>query len=49
MAEPGGTDDMAGRMPIGNQDFKDIREKEYLHIDKTDTILRRRPCEGILT
>ena len=31
-------DDMAGEMPIGNQDFKEIREKEYLYIDKTDMI-----------
>ena len=38
MAEPYGTDDMAGEMPIGNQDFKEIREKEYLYIDKTDMI-----------
>ena len=38
MAEPYGTDDMAGEMPIGNQDFKEIRENDCLYIDKSDMI-----------
>ena len=38
MAEPYGTDDMAGEMPIGIQDFKEIREKEYLYVDKSEMI-----------
>ena len=28
--------DMAGEMPIGIQDFKEIREKEYLYVDKSE-------------
>ena len=38
MAEPYGTDDMAGEMPIGIQDFKEIRENDCLYIDKSDMI-----------
>ena len=30
--------DMAGAMPIGIQDFKEIREKDCLYIDKSDMI-----------
>ena len=30
--------DMAGEMPIGIQDFMEIREKEYLYVDKSEMI-----------
>jgi hypothetical protein len=38
MAEPYGMDDMSGEMPIGIQDFKEIRENDCLYIDKSDMI-----------
>jgi hypothetical protein len=40
MVEPGGTDHIAGKMPIGNQDFKDIRENDCFYIDKSDMVLQ---------
>ena len=30
--------DMAGKMPIGIQDFKEIRDEDCLYIDKSDMI-----------
>lgn len=33
-------DVMSGEMPIGSHDFKEIREKDHLYVDKTDMIPR---------
>ena len=38
MDESYGSDDMAGEMPIGVQDFKEMREGEFLYVDKSDMI-----------
>jgi hypothetical protein len=40
MVEPYDTNDVIRKMPVGIHDFKEIREKNYLYIDKSEMIAR---------